>query len=268
MKSILLGPLAVLLVAGAMGLQRHGTELRARHELDALRPLAAQADRLAREIEAWRLLDLDTAELDRLRARKLDLLRLRGEIGDLRQAARLTPDAAQRELHELHNRADTAEAEAQRLEGIMQFDDQSRESMTSLNLALQMALIGARTAGGLPPASWDDIRERLARSPPEFPGWTDAQRDQARRHWLEQIERLPADRFEVLPSIAPDGANLDAALRSNHTLLLRERTPRPHPDGGWVRAYGFLSGRVAEAISPDGDFTAWERAETTPDGPP
>lgn len=265
MKPVFLGPLAVLLVACAWGLQRQCTESRVRHELDALGPLAAQADRLAREIEAWRHLDPDIAELDRLRARKLELLRLRGEIGDLRQAARRSPEAVQSELQELRSRADTARAETERLEGMLRFEDQSKEVMNALLHAVAiLRRIAAQSRDGSLPASWDHIRQRLDSSTLDHPDWNDAQRQQARRHLLGQLDAIPADRFELMP---PQHHAHDPGAHevNNRTILLRERTPRPHPDGGWARGYGFLSGRLAEAVSPDGDFTAWERAETSPE---
>ena len=61
----------------------------------------------------------------------------------------------------------------------------------------------------------------------------------------------PAD-FELLPVAAT--YRHDPAGKPPHLIILRERKPRPLPDGGWMRAYGFLDGSVDVATSPDGDL--------------
>jgi RNA polymerase sigma factor (sigma-70 family) len=47
-----------------------------------------------------------------------------------------------------------------------------------------------------------------------------------------------------------------------NTVQLRERLARQAPDGTWNRVYGFVDGRVATATSYDGNFDAWEKANT------
>jgi hypothetical protein len=43
---------------------------------------------------------------------------------------------------------------------------------------------------------------------------------------------------------------------------LRERLARQAPDGTWQRIYGFADGSVQTATSYDGNFDAWEKANT------
>jgi len=43
---------------------------------------------------------------------------------------------------------------------------------------------------------------------------------------------------------------------------LRERLARQAPDGTWSRLYGFSDGSVQTAASFDGNFDAWEKANT------
>jgi RNA polymerase sigma factor (sigma-70 family) len=47
-------------------------------------------------------------------------------------------------------------------------------------------------------------------------------------------------------------------------LELRERIARQAPDGTWHRIYGLADGSVQIATSYDGNFDAWEKANTTP----
>jgi len=44
--------------------------------------------------------------------------------------------------------------------------------------------------------------------------------------------------------------------------VFRERLARQAPDGTWQRAYGFADGSVQIATSYDGNFDAWEKANT------
>ncbi|HEV2318631.1 MAG TPA: sigma-70 family RNA polymerase sigma factor, partial [Verrucomicrobiae bacterium] len=42
-------------------------------------------------------------------------------------------------------------------------------------------------------------------------------------------------------------------------IIFRERNPRQSPDGTWQRVYGLADGSVQVAVSPDGNFGAWEK---------
>jgi hypothetical protein len=71
-------------------------------------------------------------------------------------------------------------------------------------------------------------------------------------NWTNEFG-LSAQSFEFLPQ------DRIVTSKDGSVMLLRERTPRPSPDGGWVRAYGFVDGDVKEAFSKDGHFDEWER---------
>jgi prepilin-type processing-associated H-X9-DG protein len=45
-------------------------------------------------------------------------------------------------------------------------------------------------------------------------------------------------------------------------VVLRERIARQAPDGTWSRIYLFADGSVQIATSYDGNFDAWEKANT------
>jgi RNA polymerase sigma factor (sigma-70 family) len=61
-----------------------------------------------------------------------------------------------------------------------------------------------------------------------------------------------------------DGINVKNLANSAHPdmVVLRERMARQSPDGSWNRIYGYLDGRVVVATSYDGNFDAWEKANT------
>ena len=58
---------------------------------------------------------------------------------------------------------------------------------------------------------------------------------------------------------------VNAGVANEHypqMLMLREITPRQAPNGRWERAYGFADGSVQTATSYNGNFDAWEKANT------
>jgi len=52
------------------------------------------------------------------------------------------------------------------------------------------------------------------------------------------------------------------SLDHSNMVELRERLARQAPDGTWSRIYGFADGSVQTATSFDGNFDAWEKANT------
>ena len=62
--------------------------------------------------------------------------------------------------------------------------------------------------------------------------------------------------------------NIGAKLNSKdepdypNMVVIRERIARQAPDGTWRRIYGLADGSVQTAISYDGNFDAWEKANT------
>ena len=49
-------------------------------------------------------------------------------------------------------------------------------------------------------------------------------------------------------------------------IIFRERNPRQSPDGTWQRVYGLADGSVQVAVSPDGNFGAWEKYDYSEKG--
>jgi RNA polymerase sigma factor (sigma-70 family) len=63
---------------------------------------------------------------------------------------------------------------------------------------------------------------------------------------------IPLDTFEMVKV----GSASDA---SSWSIMLREKTPRQSPDGSWQRVYLMSDASAQVAIPPDGNFEAWEQ---------
>jgi hypothetical protein len=74
--------------------------------------------------------------------------------------------------------------------------------------------------------------------------------------------------LQGIPAI--EYVNVGAKFNSNmepiypNMIVTRERIARQAPDGTWHRIYGLADGSVQTATSYDGNFDAWEKANTTP----
>jgi hypothetical protein len=145
-----------------------------------------------------------------------------------------------------------AEATAKKAELMRARDQAGERSGETQGLLYQLLVVVQQTAreGGGPLAgSFQQLDLALSRLPENSP---------TRIHGPEMLNHtnrfgLSARDFEFLPQTRPVTAQDEAVL------LLREREPRPHPDGGWLRAYGFANGLTQEAFSEDGNFDTWER---------
>ena len=80
--------------------------------------------------------------------------------------------------------------------------------------------------------------------------------------------KLP-DNFEELKKYCPglDSSNWEIVSSGGEssiahpamTILLREKEPRPSPDGQFAKVYAFADGHVEAISSPDDDFAAAEK---------
>jgi hypothetical protein len=72
------------------------------------------------------------------------------------------------------------------------------------------------------------------------------------------LQDIPAIEYKNIgaklnPQNEPDYPNM---------VVIRERIARQAPDGTWRRIYGLADGSVQTATSYDGNFDAWEKANT------
>ncbi len=203
-------------------------------------PLAGQIQELQRERDdaTNRLAGLltENAQLQS-NSNEAELLKLRGEVGLLQQQA----EAAGR-------KAQTAE---QRLVDLLSVKTQFKKHEVSMvNDAKQIGLAMMIFSGdnnGLYPTNYEQMTNELG-------GYA-------------ALTKLDVYDFDLL-NIGPDGhvpgINPTNVSASDHPdmVVLRERRARQAPDGSWNRIYGYLDGRVVTATSYDGNFAAWEKANT------
>jgi hypothetical protein len=69
------------------------------------------------------------------------------------------------------------------------------------------------------------------------------------------------DEFEFVQS---GDFDLGAMPAPSRTLVLREKQPWKATGSGWRRIYAFADGHIEVASSDTGDFTEWERMKTAP----
>jgi RNA polymerase sigma factor (sigma-70 family) len=158
-----------------------------------------------------------------------ELLRLRGEVGMLRQQTNL--------LGSLREKIRTPQASTETPP--LQFDEQAKFLATkaiTVNAAKQIGLAFynyAEKNNNQFPTNLAQLTNELGNAPNFGNGMT-------------------LDNFEMVNA----GKASDASAWS---ILLRERNPRQSPQGLWQRVYLMSDGSAQVAIAPDGNFDTWEQ---------
>ncbi len=170
-----------------------------------------------------------------------ELLKLRGEVGVLRRQA----------------------SEAQELANVANQKAQAAEEKLTENLSVQAKFAKHETA------TVNDIKmlslaERIYAS----------DNNNAFATNFEQItNELGSKLYETLRTGDVEFVNLDVLNMAGITniyeqyprmIVYREDMSKQAPDGTWHRVYGLVEGSVYIATSYDGNFDAWEKANTTP----
>jgi RNA polymerase sigma factor (sigma-70 family) len=214
--AIVIGGLAITVA------NQHQTENKMREENQALR---VQLAGLAADTESLsnRLVQVSAASPpvdDKFR----ELLRLRGEVGMLRQQTNLV-GKLQAEIR--HLQASTGITTNQSVE-----EAKFRGGRVAMVNSAKILVIAIGT--------YMNANNNVY--PTNF-----AQLD------LRDLPRaIPLDTFEMVNV----GKVIDP---SPWTIVLREKTPQLSPNGEWSRMYGLSDGSVQEAIPEDGNFEAWEQ---------
>lgn len=221
-------------------------------ELDSLRADTAKvrAERAAVESRKGApgesTASVDPKELARLRALQPELARLRGQIGSLRQRANQT-------LEELDAKAAETKAEANLFRARLQAKERSKAVGNSIGSCMMLVHSTAVETDGTIPRTWEEVRSRLnekaAGGKLQF------------THMLKEFEQLSGPQgvlgeFELMP--VPADVRIERRGQPIEALMIRERQPRPQPDGGFSRYYGWTTWRTEEATVKDGNFAAWE----------
>lgn len=162
-----------------------------------------------------------------------ELLRLRGEVGMLRQQTN-----ALGKVREENNRLQTNDDESARVklaDYLARVKGLETRTVNAAKIIGVAARIWANDNNNLYPTNFELMSNELAGAIPKDCPQTDS--------------------FELLNV----GRASDKWPRA---VFARERVARPMPDGGWARAYLLCDGSVQLAKSADGNFEAWEQQNT------
>jgi RNA polymerase sigma factor (sigma-70 family) len=166
-----------------------------------------------------------------------ELLKLRGEVGVL-----------QRQASEANQKAQTAE---QKLATTLSFQAQFAANETATASAAKQLGLAMRIYAG----------DHNNQYPTNFEQLTNELGNSFKNSF--KIGKIEVFTFELVnvgaTSLVHGG---ETSLDHSNGIELRERLARQAPDGTWRRIYGFADGSVQTAISYDGNFDAWEKANT------
>ena len=216
-----------------------------------VRHLREANDRLAK-------LSIDPEELQRLRGEQSELMRLRAQVAELRRTAGLDVSELENRVRTTLTEAETAAMQADLIQARRAAKEQSAAVQNTLNGLIwtvrQVADPNVQPpfkSGVALPTSFAQLESMLAQLPENLRA--------VQAHRLSSTNQfgISARSFEFLPQ------DRIVTTKEGSVLLLRERTPRPWPDGGWVRVYGSVDGNVKEVFSKDGHFEEWEREHSS-----
>jgi RNA polymerase sigma factor (sigma-70 family) len=234
---------AVAVLAGA-GIYEAHQAAQLRDQVQTLQqqqaPMAGQIRQLQHERDdATNWLAGLIAENQQLKSNpgQIELLKLRGEVGVL--TGQMNNQAGGQQL------AEKLSAQAEFIR-----DDEARKSNAKL---IAMGILGyVYGKGGKLPADFSQVTNAVYENYPN--GFV-------RADDFSSFEFINLGTEVFIHDTRGVTANPDMADR---LVEFREKVARQAPDGIWYRIYGFfgVGGRVETATSSDGNFDAWEKANT------
>jgi RNA polymerase sigma factor (sigma-70 family) len=182
----------------------------------------------------------DTSDNQKLSADQFnELLRLRGEVGRLREQAS--------EVGKLQDENQQLQEAATRLEA----------SNGKMELDTQLAKFKANETQIVNVMKQVGLANRI---------WAGDNNNQYTTNFEQMTNELGAvSNSPLLDNIEYVNAGI-ASEQYPQLIAFRESNPRQSPDGAWHRVYGLADGSVQVATSPDGNFSAYERYDPTSRG--
>jgi RNA polymerase sigma factor (sigma-70 family) len=184
-------------------------------------------------------------EIAKIKDNNRELLRLRGEVGQMRNligdSQKLREENIQ--LRALSVKANLALQAPVNDPGLESRQQSPRIAQILSNVVLRYA---SENQGRLP-AGFDEAAQLFKDA---------MQTDPFLRDESELIEK--AKQFEITRQ-----GSLDGLTNGANTILLRERTAQQRPDGHYERAYSFADGHGEVWITPDGNYAEREAARPT-----
>jgi RNA polymerase sigma factor (sigma-70 family) len=171
-----------------------------------------------------------------------ELLRLRGEVGVLRRQASESGEAHE-EINEANQKAQAAEQKlAVALSAQAKFTTNENATMNAMKyLGLDMRIYAGDHNNQFPT---NDNVYQLAKN------------YDSNTNLLQGIPAIEYLNIGSAKFVSED------KLEYPNLVMLRERIARQAPDGTWHRVYLFADGSGQTATSYDGNFDAWEKANT------
>jgi len=160
-----------------------------------------------------------------------ELLKLRGEIGVLRRQA----NEVQANDQKLRNAEQSLSAALSSIARFKATESATVNAMKQVGLAIR---VYENSHGNQFPTDFAQLKDDLSSS-----------------NAVSGIDPNSWYSFELID-------NGPAQFDHPNMVELRERLARQAPDGTWSRLYGFSDGSVQTAASFDGNFDAWEKANT------
>jgi RNA polymerase sigma factor (sigma-70 family) len=207
--------LAVWLVA------EHRSLNQMQDENAALRQQVSQLGHPVQPTQPEAAANANNAELERLRREHVELVRLRGQVGVLR-------DTLEKKQGELAS----TQSENAKMTAILKAEAVRVETINSLKKIGLAAHLYASDNGNLLPTNFAQIQDML--------------------------DNIGArtNSFEFYDYGKPLSTDTNTPT---YSFLAREKQARQMPDGKWSRVYLFVDGSVQEAGSDDGSFDEWEQ---------
>jgi len=207
--------------------QREAGRLRGENE-----KLAAAQQKLVEERNAaWTASTANSEELERARRERIELLRLRNEIGTLRARAKDLANL-ENQIGQLQSSLESANQTAQKAEADAEAEQQRETAIAKMNDAKQVVL------GLMLYAS--DNQNQL---PTDF--------SLATNYWGDAL--TGTNQFELVIQ-----GSLQNVTNAGDTIAIREREPF-FVNGKWFKAYGFADGHSEIKTEPPEGFEAWEK---------
>jgi hypothetical protein len=229
---------AALTVSVGVGIYQAKEAAKARTEVQTLQqqqePLAEQVRQLQKDLATANNRPSDAAgDLSKINGNNLELLKLRGEVGVLR---RQTDDANHKAMRAEQKLAETLSYNAKFTEQ----EEAARNNMKMLTLAMRFY---ATDNNGI-------FTNNLALMTNQLGNTFDAVQQASYGFDFVNVGAV---------KLNPKDGTLTGP---DNSVQFREHLARQAPDGTWRRTYVFADGRVIVANTIDGNFDAWEKANT------
>jgi hypothetical protein len=247
--------LCLFVIVGGLGLAcaRHRGLVELRSENAQLQQRAAELAECQRLSKGANQAKVDKNELARLRAEHAEIMRLRSELGQLRQVARLDLGKVQQQVDKT-----VAEAAQERERGPALLEDRAAKLQSAIvrdflryNLLSALREL-AETNSGRFPGSFPEMEQMLAALPQDGPfQWTrkalteTGRPSSSEEELIGRLLSVSVQDFDIVPSAQP------LTLEGPSTVIVQETKPRALPNGSHARWYGFTDGRVEEVVTTD-----------------